>query len=79
MCVCVCPQKLAESDQRSQELADFNAVLAGHANHHQKVMYMKKIQTDYNTIKEVGFGVSSMTVSLSAVSLLCNSVSNNSS
>ena len=49
-----CPQELSEAAQRSQELADFNAVLAGHANHHQKVMYMKKIQTDYNSIKEVG-------------------------
>ena len=61
-----CLQKLAESDQRSQELADFNAVLAGHANHHQKLMYMKKIQTDYNAIKEVGFAVTSVTVLLPA-------------
>ncbi|XP_076449175.1 kinesin-like protein KIF15 [Babylonia areolata] len=45
-------QELAEADQRSQELAEFNAVLAGHANHAQKISYMKRLQTDYNSLKD---------------------------
>ncbi|KAL8592975.1 hypothetical protein ACOMHN_017905 [Nucella lapillus] len=45
-------EELKDSDHRSQELADHNAQLAGHTNQAQKIMYVKKIQTDFNTLKE---------------------------
>ncbi|KAK7114455.1 kinesin-like protein KIF15 isoform X2 [Littorina saxatilis] len=45
-------EELTVASERAKELADFNAVLAGHANHQQKVSYVRKIQTDYNSMKE---------------------------
>lgn len=45
-------EELSDCEKRLKQLAEDNAVLAGHANHSQKVNYMKRLQMDYNDLKE---------------------------
>jgi hypothetical protein len=49
-------QEAVASRERIQELGDFNAALAGHANHKQKISYLTKLQSDYNSVVQVGVG-----------------------
>lgn len=49
----LCLQEVAELERQRQQLADDNATLAGHGNHLQKVSYLKRLQLDYNNLKEV--------------------------
>nr|KAG5695558.1 hypothetical protein BaRGS_033980 [Batillaria attramentaria] len=44
-------EELVDSERHRQQLADDNAALAGHANHLQKVSYLKRLQLDYNELK----------------------------